>query len=99
ALQMSGFAILLLVALAVVLGTVYRAYAQFLRQHKSLSEMYDLTREVGATVHDGTLPDVLLGRVRALMQAESATLWLPEQGRHPETLLSARFDYPGLFDS
>jgi diguanylate cyclase (GGDEF)-like protein len=99
ALQKSGFAILLLVALAAVLGTVYRAYAQFLRQHKSLSEMYDLTRVVGATVHDGTLPDVLLCRVRALMQAESATLWLPEQGRHPETLLSARFDYPGLLDS
>jgi diguanylate cyclase (GGDEF)-like protein len=99
ALQQSGYAILLLIALAAVLGMVYRAYAQFLRQHKSLSEMYDLTRVVGATVHDGTLPDVLLSRVRALMQAESATLWLPEQGRHSEVLLSSLFDYAGLLDN
>ena len=44
---------------------------------------------------DGTLPDVLLGRVRELMQAEYATLWLPAQGRHPEVLLTARVDDPG----
>src|SRR5262249_8841171 len=61
--------------------------------------MYALTRELGATNHDGTLPDVLLGRIRALMGSDSATLWLPRHGRHQEVLLSARFDYPGLLDS
>jgi diguanylate cyclase (GGDEF)-like protein len=99
ALRTSGFSVLLLVALAVVLGIIYRAYSQFSRQHKSLSEIYELTRAVGASVHDGTLSDVLLSRVRALMQADSATLWLPAKGRHPEVLLSARFDYPGLLDT
>jgi diguanylate cyclase (GGDEF)-like protein len=99
ALQTSGYSILLLVALTAVLGGVYRAYAQFLRQHKSLAEMYELTRIVGGTVHDGTLPDVLVGRVRALMRADAATLWLPAQGRHTEVLLSSRFDYPGLLDN
>ena len=32
------------------------------------------------------------------MQAEYATLWLPAQGRHPEVLLTARVDDPGLLD-
>jgi diguanylate cyclase (GGDEF)-like protein len=47
---------------------------------------------------NGTLPDVLLVRVRELLQAEYATLWLPAQGRYPQTLLSARVDAPGLLD-
>ncbi|MEV6928228.1 bifunctional diguanylate cyclase/phosphodiesterase [Dactylosporangium sp. NPDC051485] len=98
-LQASRWGIVLIVALVMVLVSVYRAYSQFLRQHKSLAEMYELTRQVGATHHDGTLPDVLLGRIRGLMASDSATLWLPSQGRHQEVLLSARFDYPGLLDS
>jgi diguanylate cyclase (GGDEF)-like protein len=99
ALAVSLWAIILLAALAVAIGFVYRAYAQFLGQHKSFSEMYDLTKAVSASVHDGTLSDVLLSQVRALMQAESASLWLPSKGRHGEVLLSSRFDYPGLLDS
>jgi diguanylate cyclase (GGDEF)-like protein len=99
ALKASPYAVFLLLALAAALGLVYRAYSQFLRQHKSFAEMYDLTKAVSASVHDGTLSDVLLSQVRALMQAEAATLWLPAQGRHPEVLLSSRFDYPGLLDS
>ncbi len=99
ALQQSGWAVLFLVGLAVVLGAVYRAYAQFLRQHKALTEMYELTEAMAGAGADGALADVLLGRVRRLLQAESATLWLPEQGRHREVLLSARVDYPGLLDN
>ena len=98
-LQANRWSSLVLVALAIILGVVYRAYAQFLRQHKSLTEMYALTRAIGATNNDGTLPDVLLSRVRALMQADSATLWVPAQGRHAEMLLSSRIDYPGLLDT
>ncbi|GAA0717845.1 putative bifunctional diguanylate cyclase/phosphodiesterase [Dactylosporangium roseum] len=98
-LHASKWASILLVALAAVLAVAYRAYAQFLRQHKSLTEMYALTRDVATTNHDGTLPDVLLARVRALLAADSATLWVPAQGRHQEVLLSARFDYQGLLDN
>ncbi|MET7417870.1 bifunctional diguanylate cyclase/phosphodiesterase [Dactylosporangium sp. NPDC005555] len=98
-LEASRWGGLLLVALAIVLGVLYRSYSQFFRQHRSLTEMYALTRDIAATNHDGTLPDVLLGRVRALVAADSATLWLPEHGRHHEVLLSARLDYPGLLDS
>jgi len=99
ALQQSNWAIPILIGLAIVIVIVYRAYAQFQRQHNSLTELYDLTRAMTATGYDGTLPDVLLARVRELLRAESATLWLPAHGRYPEVLLSARVDYPGLLDS
>jgi diguanylate cyclase (GGDEF)-like protein len=97
-LQVSPWAVLLLAGLAAVLYGVYRTYAQFLRQHKSLEEIYELTRAIGETRYDGTLADAVLGRIRSLMHAEHATLWLPAQGRYPEVFLSARVDDPGLLD-
>jgi diguanylate cyclase (GGDEF)-like protein len=98
AIERSGWAALLIVGVGAALVVVYRAYAQFLRQHKSLTEIYDLTRVIAETRYDGTLADVLLGRVRELVQAECATLWLPAQARYSETLLSARVDDTGLID-
>jgi diguanylate cyclase (GGDEF)-like protein len=98
AVERSPWAAVLIAGVAVALVMVYRTYAQFLRQHKSLTEIYDLTRVIAETRNDGTLADVLLGRVRELLQAESATLWLPEQPRYPETMLSARVDDQGLID-
>ena len=53
---------------------------------------------VGPAAQDGTLPDVLLTRLRAALGAESATLWLPATKRHAQVLLSARADYTGLLD-
>jgi diguanylate cyclase (GGDEF)-like protein len=98
AVERSPWAAVLIVVVAGALVVVYRAYAQFLRQHKSLTEIYDLTRVIAETRNDGTLADVLLGRVRELVQAECATLWLPAQARYPEVLLSARLDDTGLID-
>jgi diguanylate cyclase (GGDEF)-like protein len=98
AVKRSAWATLLIAGVAAALVIVYRAYAQFLRQHKSLTEIYDLTRVIAETRNDGTLADALLGRVRELLQAESATLWLPAQARYPEILLSARVDDKGLID-
>ncbi|NES12575.1 MULTISPECIES: bifunctional diguanylate cyclase/phosphodiesterase [Micromonospora] len=88
-----------LAALAAGLVVVYRSYAEFFQQHRTLTGMYELSRAISASGQDGTLADALLGRVRALLQAEYATLWLPAQGRHPETLLTARVDDPGLLDT
>ncbi len=98
ALQRSPWAILLLASLAASLVVVYRSYSESLRQHKSLSEIYELTRAVAEAQNEITLADVLLVRVRELLQAAAATLWLPAQGRYPETLLSARLDDTGLID-
>ncbi|MEH0843228.1 bifunctional diguanylate cyclase/phosphodiesterase [Micromonospora sp. CPCC 205711] len=92
------WSLLLLGALTTALVLVYRAYAQFFRQHRTLTDMYELSRAVSESGQDGTLADALLGRVRALMQAEYATLWLPAQGRHPEVLLTSRIADSGLLD-
>ena len=97
-LQQNAWSVVLLAVLATVLVAAYRAYGQFLRQHKSLAEIYELTRAVSDTRNDTTLADVLLGRVRELLQTQSATLWLMPQGRYPETLLSARIGVSGLMD-
>ncbi|BCJ52403.1 bifunctional diguanylate cyclase/phosphodiesterase [Actinoplanes sp. NBRC 14428] len=85
---------LLLLAMAFVL----RSFSEFFRQHRTLTEVYELTQAMREEGNDGSLPDVLLSRVRTLMRAEYATLWLPAQGRHPEVLLTARVDGKGLLD-
>ena len=97
-LQQSPWGVLLIAAVFVVFVLGYRSYQQFVRQHRTLTRMYELTAALRGIVDDGALPDVLLGRVRELLEAECATLWLPAQGRHPEVLLSARVDDSGLLD-
>ncbi|AVT32442.1 MULTISPECIES: bifunctional diguanylate cyclase/phosphodiesterase [unclassified Plantactinospora] len=97
-LRVTPWSALLLLALAAALLLLYRSYAQFFRQHRTLADVYELTKAMSERGQDGTLADSLLGRVRALMQAEYATLWLPAQGRHPEVLLTARVEDSGLLD-
>ncbi|TYC06987.1 EAL domain-containing protein [Micromonospora sp. WP24] len=98
AIEWTPWSIILITVLAVAVVLLYRSYAQFLRQHRTLGRMYELTRAMTENGQEGNLADVLLGRIRALMQAEYATLWLPAQGRHPEVMLSARVDERGLLD-
>ncbi|ABP56373.1 putative bifunctional diguanylate cyclase/phosphodiesterase [Salinispora tropica] len=98
ALESTWWSMLLIAVLAVAMVVIYRSYAQFLRQHRMLSSMYELTRAMTEGGREGAIADVLLGRIRALMQAEYATLWLPALGRYPEMLLSARVDDRGLLD-
>ncbi|MBX7265162.1 bifunctional diguanylate cyclase/phosphodiesterase [Micromonospora sp. Llam7] len=92
------WSILLLGAITIAGALLYRSYSRFLRQHRTLGDMYELTRAMASAGAEGNLADALLGRIRALMQAEYATLWLPAQGRHPEVLLTARLDDRGLLD-
>jgi diguanylate cyclase (GGDEF)-like protein len=98
ALTATWWSALLLGSLAIVLTLVYRSYAEFFRQHRTLSEIYDLTRAVTESSQNANLIDSLLVRVRALMQAEYATLYLPAQGRHPEVLLTSKVEAAGLLD-
>ncbi|MBQ1026823.1 bifunctional diguanylate cyclase/phosphodiesterase [Micromonospora sp. C95] len=99
ALEITPWAVLLFAGLAGAFALVYGTYTQFLRQHRTLTDMYDLTRAISESGPDGNLIDALLVRIRSLMQAEYATLWLPAQGRHPEVLLTAQEGKPGLLDS
>ncbi|MET1008306.1 MAG: hypothetical protein ABWX96_22355, partial [Propionibacteriaceae bacterium] len=98
ALDATPWAAALLAVLVAALILAFRSFAEFFRQHRTLADVYDLTLAIRETGTDGGLPDALLGRVRALMRSEYATLWLPAQGRHPEVLLTARVDDAGLLD-
>ena len=97
-LQQGPWSFLLLGALVCFFYIAYRSYARSLQQSRALNEIYELTKAVTSAPHDGTLPDVLLGRVRDLLQAEYATLWIPGRGRYPEVLLSAKEGYDALLD-
>ncbi|RAO32994.1 Diguanylate cyclase DosC [Micromonospora saelicesensis] len=99
AVDSTWWSAVLIVVLGVALAKVYRSYEQFFRQHRTLGDMYELTKAMTANGQSGNLADVLLGRIRGLMQAEYATLWLPAQGRHPEVMLTARVDDAGLLDT
>jgi diguanylate cyclase (GGDEF)-like protein len=98
AVHSQPWSVLLLAGLGAMFVLVYRSYAQFVQQHRSLSELYELTRAIGEAARENVLPDAVLNRIRDLLQAESATLWLPAQSRHPQVLLTSRIDYQGLLD-
>jgi diguanylate cyclase (GGDEF)-like protein len=97
-LQLGAWSLVLLAPIIAFFAVAYRSYTRSLQHSRALHEMYDVTREIADTPHDGTLADVLLGRVREMLQAEYATLWVPGRGRHPEVLLSAKVDYSALLD-
>jgi diguanylate cyclase (GGDEF)-like protein len=98
-LQQGAWSMVLLAAVIAFFAIAYRSYADSIQHTRALNEMYGLTREIADTPHDGTLADVLLGRVREMLQAEYATIWVPGSGRHPEILLSAKVDYTALTDT
>ncbi|AEV81659.1 diguanylate cyclase [Actinoplanes sp. SE50] len=98
ALDATGWSVLLMAVLIGALVFVLRSFAGFFRQHQTLADVYEITQAVRNEVSDHGLPDVLLGRVRTLMNAEFATLWLAPRERYPEMLLSAQVDNAGLLD-
>jgi diguanylate cyclase (GGDEF)-like protein len=97
-LEQSPWALIILGTLLAGFIWAYRSYTLFMRQHDTLSHIYDLNRAISDTPHDGTISDVLPSRVREVLQAERATLWLPPNGRHAEVMLTARDESPGLID-
>ncbi|GAA4200949.1 EAL domain-containing protein [Actinocatenispora rupis] len=98
AIQVTLWSLLLLLGLTVAVALAYRAYARFLSEHQKLDQMYELTRAVRRASSEGELADILLARVREMLRAEYATLWLPASGRYPEVLLTAKEGVRGLLD-
>jgi diguanylate cyclase (GGDEF)-like protein len=98
AMETTPWAVLLAALLVLAMVLLFRSFAGFFRQYRTLTDVYELTLALREHSSDGGLPDALLGRVRRVMRAEYATLWLPAQGRHPEVLLTARVDDAGLLD-
>ena len=98
ALEATPWSALLLAVLVAAFVVMLRSFAEFFRQHRTLAEVYEVTKAIREEGTDAGLPDVLLGRVRALMSSEYATLWLAPQGRQPEVLLTARVESAALLD-
>ncbi|MBB4695387.1 diguanylate cyclase (GGDEF)-like protein [Actinoplanes abujensis] len=98
AFEATHWSAVLLALLVGALILILRSFAEFFRQHRTLAEVYELTKAVREASDGAGLPDVLLGRVQALMRSEYATLWLAPQDRHPEVLLTARVENKGLLD-
>ena len=98
ALDTTWWSAVLLFVFGGVLTLAYRSYSDFLRQHHTLAELYELANAVVESGQDVTLIDSLLVRARALMQSEYATVRLPASGHYPEVLLTSKIDAQGLLD-
>ena len=89
------------VPLAFVVLTVSllaRNYMRLSRQRHVLGELNTFTQLVADSVRSNRLIDATLGRLREILSAESATVWVPADGRTPEIRLTAGVDDAGLID-
>lgn len=68
------------------------------RRRSSLMALHELISALNDSSAGAIMVDVLLVQSRGLLRSQSATLWLPTRGRHPEVLLTARRGFPGLID-
>jgi diguanylate cyclase (GGDEF)-like protein len=86
-----GFVVTALIYLA-------RSYMALRRQRHVLRELNDFTQLVVDSVRSKRLIDAMLGRLRDILSAESATVWVPAAGRYPEIRLTSTLDDTGLTD-
>jgi diguanylate cyclase (GGDEF)-like protein len=98
ALSVNRWAAVPLAVLAAAAIFGFRAYGQSLRQHKSLTELYDFTKAIGTARQETSLVDSMLTRTRELLNADAATLWIPVSGRYPEIRLRTTVDTAGVVD-
>lgn len=75
----SGYAVIGLAIVAAVLVLAFRRFGGLVSEHKSLGELYELTRQVSTSMRGNDLDQAVLARVRQLMRAEVAQLWLAEE--------------------
>ncbi|WP_156926096.1 putative bifunctional diguanylate cyclase/phosphodiesterase [Glycomyces arizonensis] len=75
-----------------------RSYMKLRRQRHILGELNNFTQLVADSVRSNRLIDAVLGRLREILSAESATVWVPAGGRYPEIRLTSSVDDHGLTD-
>ncbi|GAB3237534.1 EAL domain-containing protein [Glycomyces halotolerans] len=75
-----------------------RSYMKLRQQRHVLRELNTFTQLVADSVRSNRLIDAMLGRLREILAAESATVWVPAGGRYPEIRLTAELDEVGLTD-
>ncbi|MDA1366876.1 EAL domain-containing protein [Glycomyces algeriensis] len=89
----------MLIGLVVIAFTyLARSYMVLRRQRQVLRELNDFTQLVVDSVRSKRLIDAMLGRLRDILAAESATVWVPEAGRYPQIRLTSTLDDAGLTD-
>ena len=95
-LQVTLWSILLIVALAGFFALAYRSYAQFLRQHRTLTEIYDLTRahRRHAARRHAARRRCSAGSGRSC-RPSTRRCGCPRRAAIPEVLLTARVDDHG----
>jgi hypothetical protein len=86
-----GFVVIALIYLA-------RSYMRLRRQRQVLTDLSEFTRLVVDSVRSNRLIDAMLGRLRDILSAESATVWVPAAGRYPQIRLTSTLDDAGLTD-
>jgi diguanylate cyclase (GGDEF)-like protein len=84
----------------IVIAFVYlaRSYMALRRQRQVLRELNDFTQLVVDSVSSKRLIDAMLGRLRDILSAESATVWVPASGRYAQIRLTSALDDAGLTD-
>ncbi|MDN3240939.1 putative bifunctional diguanylate cyclase/phosphodiesterase [Glycomyces tritici] len=75
-----------------------RNYIALRRQRQVLTQLNDFTQLVSDSVRSNRLIDAMLGRLREILAAEAATVWVPAEGRYSEIRLTAGADDVGLTD-
>ncbi|CAM3504478.1 putative bifunctional diguanylate cyclase/phosphodiesterase [Stackebrandtia soli] len=91
-----------LVPLTILIGVLIWAnngYSKQMRQRRSLTDLNEFTQSVSQAVQSNRLVDIMTHRLRSMLHAEAATVWVPADKRFPELLLSAYMDVEGLLDT
>ena len=73
-------ALLPLGVLVVMVLLSYRTHRTLREKHGHLEQLYDFTSDMGDALLDGRVAATLLGQARELMHAESAWMYLADQG-------------------
>ncbi|GAA4912058.1 diguanylate cyclase/phosphodiesterase [Stackebrandtia albiflava] len=98
-LSATPWALVPLIVLLVLVFAAYRGYSNLVRQRRALADLNDFTQSVAQAVQSNRLIDIMTHRLREMLNAEVATVWLRREKRFPAILLSAYMDSEGLLDT
>ncbi|HZE40338.1 MAG TPA: bifunctional diguanylate cyclase/phosphodiesterase [Stackebrandtia sp.] len=93
------WAVVPLAVLLFLIFAAYRGYSNLVRQRRSLADLNEFTQSVAQAVQSNRLVDIMTHRLREMLNAEAATVWVPAEKRFPELKLTAYMDVEGLLDT
>ncbi|MGH8791843.1 MAG: putative bifunctional diguanylate cyclase/phosphodiesterase [Stackebrandtia sp.] len=99
AIEATAWATLPLAVLVLLVFAAYRGYSNLVQRRRALSDLNDFTQSVAQAVQSNRLIDIMAHRLREMLSAEAATVWVPRDKRFPEVLLTAYMDTEGLLDT